>query len=73
MKKLIMFLMTAILAVMACVGFTACGGGDDNKIVNPRTKTITVGYTDYEPMNCTEDGVLKGFDTELALMTFNAL
>lgn len=73
MKKLIMFLMTAILVVMACVGFTACGGGDDNKIVNPRTKTITVGYTDYEPMNYTEDGVLKGFDTELALMTFNAL
>ncbi|MBR2989215.1 MAG: transporter substrate-binding domain-containing protein, partial [Clostridia bacterium] len=28
---------------------------------------------DYAPMNFTKDGVFQGFDTELALMTFNAL
>lgn len=70
MKKLLAILVTAILAVTACLGFTACG---ESKIVNPREKTITIGYTDYEPMNYTENGELKGFDTELAIMTFNAL
>lgn len=54
--------------LIGCGGQEASGG-----VVNYRTKTITVAYTDYEPMNYTEDGVLKGFDTELALMTFNAL
>ncbi len=74
--------MKRILATLLCVticfalfgALAGCKGqGSGSDVVNYRTKTITVAYTDYEPMNYTEDGVLKGFDTELALMTFNAL
>lgn len=73
MKKLVTLLLTALIAITACFGLTACKGGDD-KVVNIRPNTITVGYTDYAPMNYTDDdGVLVGFDTELALMVFNAL
>ncbi len=62
MKKLLTLVLTAMLAVCACFGLTAC-----NK------KTITVGYTDYEPMNYEENGVLVGFDTELAQKVFTEL
>ena len=41
------------------------GGGE--------TKTVTIGYTDYAPMNYEEDGVLVGFDTELAKKVFSEL
>jgi polar amino acid transport system substrate-binding protein len=43
----------------------ACGGNE---------KTITVGYTDYAPMNYeNEAGELVGFDTELAKQVFEDL
>ena len=78
MKKLLTLILTGILALTACVGLTACkpsgqtGGGD--KIVDVTTKTVTVGYTVYSPMNYTDDtGIFTGFDTELALRVFNAL
>ena len=63
MKKLFTLLLTALLAVSVCVGFTACGESkgtlEDNKLI--------IGYTIYAPMNYTdENGVLIGFDTELA-------
>ena len=77
MKKFLVLLMTVVMAIACCFGLTACGDGDgedtNSGVVNVRPNTITVGYTDYAPMNYTEDGVLKGFDTELALMVFNAL
>ncbi|MBQ6728368.1 MAG: transporter substrate-binding domain-containing protein [Clostridia bacterium] len=74
MKKFIMFLMTAILAVMACVGFTACGGGEDKQYVDTKTKNITVGITNAAPMNYkNSDGKWVGFDTDLTITVFNAL
>ena len=73
MKKLLTAILASILAVAACFGLTACTGAPKDDVVNPRTKNIVVGYTKYEPMNYYENGVLKGFDTELAIMTFEAL
>ena len=70
MKKFIKILVASILAVSTLFCFTAC---NKTEYVNTRTKTITVGYTDYAPMNYEEDNVLKGFDTELAIQVFNAL
>ncbi|MBR5192489.1 MAG: transporter substrate-binding domain-containing protein [Clostridia bacterium] len=71
MKKILTFILTAMLLVSACFGLTACG---NSTVVDPRKgNTIVVGYTVYEPMNYTEDKVLVGFDTELAIMTFEAL
>lgn len=72
MKKLVILMVTLLMAITACFGLTACGDPESG-IVDPRTKTITIGYTDYQPMNYTENNVLVGFDTELAIMTFNAL
>lgn len=72
MKKIVTFIMTTIMAVVMLFSFTACTPASSG-VVDVTTKTITVGYTDYAPMNYEENGVLKGFDTELALMTFNAL
>ena len=71
MKKIITIVLSAILSVVMLFSMTACGA--TKSVVDVTTKTITVGYTDYSPMNYEEKGVLKGFDTELALMTFNAL
>ncbi len=73
MKKLLTIILTIALMVTAVCGLTACSKGDDESIIDVTTKTITVGYTDYAPMNYTEDKVFKGFDTELALLVFNAL
>ena len=76
MKKLLTTLMAIMLTLVTAFTFTACSDTSSNNdgIVNVRTKTVTVGYTDYAPMNYTDDnGTLVGFDTELALMVFNAL
>lgn len=73
MKKLLTLTLTVLMALTAIFGLTACNKDDKSGIVDVTTKTITVGYTDYAPMNYTEKGVFKGFDTELALMVFNAL
>ena len=77
MKKAFKIITVFILSIMTTLSFGACAnktGGGNDKIVIVRTKTLTVGYTDYKPMNYTDDnGVLKGFDTELALMVFNSL
>ena len=73
MKKLITLLLTVLMSMVAifAVGCTTDGG---SSVVDPRKgNTIVVGYTVYEPMNFTQDGVLAGFDTELAVMTFEAL
>ena len=71
MKKILTLILTVVVALGACVGLTACG---KQKYANVRPNVISVGYTDYAPMNYKDDkGVLIGFDTELALMVFNAL
>lgn len=61
MKKLLSLLLAAIVSI-GCFGMlTGCDLG----------KTVTVGYTDYPPMNYTnESGDLVGFDTELAEKVF---
>ena len=69
MKKFLTLLLTAIMAVACCFGLTACGddeGSNNSGVVDVTTKTITVGYTDYAPMNYTENGqniTKKGFIT----------
>ena len=73
MKKILTFLLTAVMAVVCSLSLTACATTKDT-VVDPRKgNTIVVGYTIYEPMNFTQDKVLVGFDTELAIMTFEAL
>ena len=70
MKKLATLIMTMTLAISAVFGFSSCSKKDE--VVDVTTKTITVGYTDYAPMNYKDDGVLVGFDTELAIMVATA-
>ena len=79
MKKLFALVM-AILMVVTC--FAACGtptkvdSNDSGKDPTeaPKKKVITVGYTNYEPMNYeNENGELVGFDTELAKKVFENL
>lgn len=65
MKKM-KTLVAATITAVACFGASGCFG--------PSAKTITIGYTDYEPMNYTNDaGELVGFDTELAQKVFGDL
>ena len=76
MKKALTRITALVLGISAAFAMGACTNdkGGDDKVVDVRTKTLTVGYTDYAPMNYTDEtGVLTGFDTELALTIFNAL
>ena len=72
MKKLISLFLAAILA-LSC--FTACQSSEQaNDNNNATEKTVTVGYTIYEPMNYKDaDGKLVGYDTELAEKVFGTL
>ena len=64
MKKFIAKVVGSIVALASVFSFAACDTG----------KTITIGYTDYAPMNYTNDaGELVGFDTELAKAVFSDL
>ena len=65
MKKLFAILVTAILAVTACFGLTACGDSDYNAI--KEKGYFVCGITIYEPMSYTnDDGEMTGFDTDFA-------
>ena len=60
MKKLLTLIISALLLVTTCIGFTACGGNQDKLIV---------GVTIYEPMDYKDEkGKWVGFDAELAKM-----
>ena len=66
MKKVFAIALAAILLLASVAMFASC-----KKTEQP---TVTVGYTDYEPMNyMDENGKLVGFDTELAEKVFGAL
>lgn len=76
MKKAMKVISGVLAAATVCAFTAACDNENaaEMKIVNPRTEQIVIGYTDYEPMNYKDkDGVLTGFDTELAVMTFEML
>ncbi len=63
MKKLFAKVLGATLAAASLCSFASCNA-----------KTITIGYTDYPPMNYeNEAGELVGFDTELAKAIFEDL
>ena len=59
MKKFIMAVAMILAVVLSCGVFAGCS-----------KPTVTIGYTDYAPMNYEEDGELVGFDTELAKTVF---
>lgn len=64
MKKFIAKAVGGILAAVSVFSLAACNEG----------KTVTIGYTDYAPMNYEdENGKLVGFDTELAKAVFEDL
>ena len=63
MKKIISILVL-VLAMTICMSTVGC---------KKDVKSVTIGYTDYAPMNYEENGKLVGFDTELAKMTFGDL
>lgn len=67
MKKKIVCLLT-LIAIIACSVFALAACNKDD------VKVVTVGYTDYRPMNYENDnGELVGFDTELAKAVFEDL
>ncbi len=75
MKKFLSILFTIILFSCSALCFTACKNKEINSdsIVNPREETINVGIIDYAPLNYTYRKTFLGFNTELAILTFEAL
>ena len=68
MKRIITTLLAIALVFTSVLFLPSCQLFDNSK------KTITVGYTDYAPMNYEdENGTLVGFDTELATKMFEEL
>lgn len=69
MKKTIALLMTAFLLVscFACAAAAAPAASETDDWSYIQSKgTLVIGYTEYAPMNYTENGTLVGFDTEFA-------
>lgn len=65
MKRIIVALMALTLIIASATCLASCGNTG---------KTVTIGYTDYAPMNYEdENGTLIGFDTELATKMFEEL
>lgn len=76
MKRFWTLFLSIIMCACCLFSFTACQEKktvDNNSIVNPRTETVKVGVIDYAPLNYMYKNTYKGFNTELAVMTFNAL
>lgn len=64
MKKVISLILVFILAAASLIG---CAKKDDDWSYIKAKKELIIGYTDYAPMNYTdESGNLVGFDTEYA-------
>jgi polar amino acid transport system substrate-binding protein len=62
MKKIV----SVILALTLVFALTACAAKDDWSYIKAKGELV-IGYTDYAPMNYTDDsGKLVGFDTEYA-------
>ena len=69
-KKILAVVMSIVLVAGIVCAFAACGGGD----AGDKKESVVVGYTIYEPMNYLDkDGVLVGYDTELATKVFENL
>lgn len=66
MKKVLALL----LALLMVLTMAACAKEETKTETKEETKeeekVLVIGYTDYAPMNYTEDGKLIGFDTEFA-------
>lgn len=82
MKKFLTMALALVLALATIACFAACTpatNNDETTTNNEETtgetesKVITVGYTLYAPMNYEENGVLIGFDTDLAKAVFTNL
>ncbi len=75
MKRLLKIFITFILCACCALPLFACNDNtvSSNSVINPRVETIKVGYIDYAPLNYMHRNTFKGFNTELAVMTFNAL
>ena len=70
MKKFVAKAIGCVLAVVSLFSMASCNLTNTFK----SKKTVTIGYTDYAPMNYTdENGKLVGFDTELAEKAFGDL
>ena len=65
MKKFLAVLLTAVMAIACCLGLTACGETNETSAI--ADGKLTIGYTNYAPMNYFDDNDnFIGFDTELA-------
>lgn len=76
MKRLFTFFISLILCACCLFSFVGCEPQkkvDNDSIVDPRVETVKVGIIEYAPLNYMYRTVFKGFNTELAVMTFNAL
>ena len=76
MKKVLSLLLalTIVLALGACGDSKSDSEAESDLGYVPEKGKIIIGYTDYAPMNYTdESGTFTGFDTELATLVCEKL
>ncbi len=74
MKKFLSIILTILLFTCCALSFSACKKEiNENNIVNPREETIKVGIIEYAPLNYMYRNTFLGFNTELAILTFESL
>ncbi|MEA4870057.1 MAG: transporter substrate-binding domain-containing protein [Christensenella sp.] len=62
---IVMVMMLVLSTACAAPAAPAASGNDDWSYIQSKG-TLVIGYTEYAPMNYTENGTLVGFDTEFA-------
>ena len=75
MKKILSIILTIFIFCCCAFSFSACKNNniDSNSVIDPRSETIKVGIFEYAPLNYMYRNTFLGFNTELAILTFESL
>ena len=75
MKRVLSIILTIFLLTCCAFSVSACKKRtiDSNSVVDPRVETKKVGIIEYAPLNYMYRNTFLGFNTELAILTFESL
>ncbi len=75
MKRFFLAFLSIVLCFLCVFSLCACKDKvvKSEDVINPRTRSIKVGYIEYAPLNYMYKGKFTGYNTKLAVSVFNTL